>query len=222
MNISISQKSGKNRKLIMAIGWLWLVHLSGIIGISLGYIDFFISKTPFNLLLGFVLLISIFPLSNMKKGILTLVFFGIGMLVEWIGVHNAFLFGSYYYGNNLGPMLDGVPWLIGINWAMLVIITGAIANQHFKSVPLKILVGAGLMLLLDFFMEVPAPVFDFWIWRDGAAPLQNFITWFAIATFLHLIFQRFEMKGNYLFSKHLYLCQLVFFAYFFAFYSLKF
>lgn len=215
MNISLSLKSVVNWKIPISIGFLWLVHISAIIGISIGYLEFFIPKTPLNLILAFIMLVWIFPLHSTKNILLTLFFFTAGMLVEWIGVHYGFLFGEYYYGDNLGPKLDGVPWLIGVNWAVLVIITGVMANQMFQSRFKRILAGAGLMVFLDFFLEVSAPVFDFWVWENGVAPLQNFIAWFAIAALLHFVFQSFKMKGNSMFSRHLYYCQLAFFAWFY-------
>ncbi len=217
MNISLSLKSVKDLKILISIGVLWLVHVSGMIGVSMGYTDFFLPKTPLNLSLAFMLLVWVFPINSLKHILLSFTFFAVGMLVEWIGVQYGFLFGEYYYGNNLGPKLDGVPWLIGVNWAVLVIITGAIANHLLKSKFKRILLGAGLMVVLDFFMEASAPVFDFWVFSEGIAPFQNYLAWFLIAAFLHFLFQEFKMNGSYLFSKHLYACQLIFFAWFYIY-----
>ncbi len=203
----------------ISIGILWLFHLSGMIGISLGYEDWFISKTPLNLSIAFVLLILNYPIEK-KKIIFTALFFLAGMLVEWIGVHYHFLFGSYTYGASLGPKFDGVPFLIGINWAALVLITGTIASAISDRLFFKVMIGAALMVFLDFFMEVPAPIFDFWTFENGLAPLQNYIAWFGIASVLHFIFQKNKIKGNLSFSVHLYLSQFVFFLYFYERYSI--
>ena len=215
MNSTLSLKVIGERYLWLAIGLVWLFHISGMIGISLGFEAFFLPKTPLNLLLGFLLLIAFFPIKERTPIILTGIFFTSGMLVEWIGVQYGFLFGEYYYGENLGPKFQGVPWMIGINWAVLVVITGALASQWFNNLWLKIAVGAGLMVGLDFFMEVSAPVFDFWDFGPQGAPLRNYIAWYVIAAFLHFIFQKFKMKGNYLFALNLYLAQVIFFAYFY-------
>ncbi len=94
---------------------------------------------------------------------LTGLFFLAGMFVEWIGGHYDLLFGANYYGENMGLKLDGVPWLIGINWAMLVLITGAISNYLFRQVFWRVVCGILLMVGLCFFMESFAPAFDFWI-----------------------------------------------------------
>ncbi len=199
---------------------VWLFHIAAIIGISLGYFEWFISKTPLNLLVLASLLIFNFPIDSIKKWQYTFLFFAAGMLVEWVGVQYGFLFGEYYYGKNLGVKLDGVPLLIGVNWAVLVLITGAISNKIKGSKLVKIIVGAFLMVFLDYFMEVSAPPFDFWIWLEGAAPLRNYISWFLVAAILHFIYQKADITGDFTFSCHLYAAQLLFFCYFYGVYSL--
>lgn len=199
----------------VSIALIWLFHISGIIGISIGFEHWFVTKTPINLTLAFLVLVLNYPLNTQRKLWLAASFFFAGMLVEWIGVHQGFLFGSYSYGNNLGPKIDGVPLLIGINWSLLVIITGTIANFYSKNTLTRILIGAGLMVFLDFFLEHSAPLFDFWTFAGGIAPFKNYIAWFLIAAFLHGIFQRFKMQGSFVISMHLYTAQLLFFFYFF-------
>jgi putative membrane protein len=215
MKTTLPFKLNSTRILWLAIGAVWLFHISGMIGISLGFYDFFLPKTPLNLLVGFFLLAAIFPINDRKSVLLTAIFFLAGMFVEWVGVQYGFLFGEYYYGENLGPKFQGVPWMIGINWAVLVLVTGAIASRWFNNFWVKIAIGAALMVGLDFFMEVSAPVFDFWDFGKNGAPLRNYVAWFFIAALLHALFQKYEMKGNYLFSLNLFLAQLLFFAYFF-------
>jgi len=145
--------------------------------------------------------------------------FLVGFLAEYLGVNYGLLFGEYMYGENLGFKIKGVSLLIGINWAMLVLITGAIANVFKIPIFFKIIIGAGLMVLLDFPLEVVAPIFDYWTFSDNVAPTQNYVAWFVIAAFLHSLFQFFKIKGNVPFSVHLYICQLLFFSYFFMYYK---
>ena len=76
-----------------------------------------------------------------------------------------------------------------------------------------------MMIFLDFFMEVAAPPFDFWIWAEEVAPLRNYIAWFGIALVLHTIYQAANIRGNVKLSAHLYLSQLAFFAFFYFFLS---
>ena len=210
----------KSRKSEIGIFLIYLFHLSAIIGISIGYENWFVSKTPMNLLLMFVLLIWIFPLDSTKKVLASMIFFISGMIVEWLGVNYGLLFGSYEYGASLGPKLGGVPILIGINWSILVLITGEISSKLQVSRWVRITVGAALMVLLDFFIELPAPIFDFWVFEGGTAPMSNYVAWFGIAWVLHFIFLQMKIRGHFRFSLHLYVCQFLFFAYFYAIYIL--
>ena len=194
---------------------LWLFNVSAIAGIYVGNQDWFMSKTPLNMLLILGLMIVVFPVDNWKKGLL---FLGIGIasvFAEWLGVNYGLIFGEYEYGRNFGPKIDGVPYLIGVNWAFLTFATGAIATKWLRNFWARIGLGAFLMVLLDFFLEESAPRFDFWYWDQGYPPLQNFLGWFVLALLFHILFQRMKLKGNTLFSHHLYASQLVFFIFFF-------
>ena len=203
----------------MGIGLIWLFHISGLIGITLGYQDWFVTKTVLNLSIVTVIFILFFPIDTKLKAIVAILFFAVGFGVEWIGVHYDFLFGAYDYGDNFGAKFFEVPWLIGVNWMLLTFVTGAIADKFISNFWVKIAFGASLMVFLDFFMEVTAPIFDFWIWEEGAAPLRNYITWYALAFVLHFIFQKNRIKGNTTLALHIYLAQLVFFVYFYVYHQ---
>jgi len=204
----------------LAIRIIWLFHISGIIGVSLGFFEFFIPKTTLNLSISFLLLLWVFPVNSWLKGGATLLFFLTGMFVEYLGVNYGLLFGEYQYGENLGLKFRGVPWMIGVNWSMLVLITGVIANKLKLAKFFKVIIGASLMILLDLPMELAAPIFDFWEFSGGVAPLQNYLAWFGISAILHAVFQGLDIKGNFKFSFHLYLCQFIFFTYFYGYYNL--
>jgi len=210
----------KSKKLEIGIFLIYLFHISAMIGVTIGYEQWFVEKTPMNLVLMFGLLIWIFPINSTKTILASIIFFISGMLVEWLGVNYSLLFGSYEYGANLGPKIGGVPFLIGVNWAILVLITGQMSARLKVSKWVQISLGAALMVLLDFFMELPAPIFDFWVFEGGVAPVSNYLAWFGIAWILHFVFQRLKIKGNFTFSLHLYICQILFFAYFYVLYSI--
>ena len=195
----------------LPVGLVWLFHVSGLIGIFLGMSEWFLEKTPLNLLACFLLLVGIWPLRQFKHAIIVYLFFVAGIFVEWLGVHYGFPFGNYHYGNNLGLKLNGVPLLIGINWAMLVLITGSISSRFGKSKLSKVLLGATLMLFLDFFIEPNAARLDFWYWEGGHIPLSNYIGWFVTGALLHWIFQESIKQLNFTFSLNLYIAQLIFF-----------
>lgn len=198
-----------------AIWVVWIFHISALIGISLGFESWFVSKTPINLIISSFLLILVFPIDTAKKtGVFALLWF-LGMFSEWIGVHSGVLFGTYAYGSNLGPKIDGVPILIGINWALLSFITAVIAQKITSKGVLQVVYAACLMLVLDFFMEQSAPRFDFWEFEAGEVPIKNYLTWLAVALVFQAGIRMVKITGNLRFSAHLYAAQLVFFLYFY-------
>jgi len=194
---------------------LWLFTISGIIGMSIGYFEWFIVKTPLNLMVFFTLLLINFPIQSVKAITITFLFAIVGFTAEWIGVHTGQLFGEYRYGANLGFRFDDIPLLIGVNWAILTLATAAIAQHYLKNKWLRVPIGAAFMVSLDFFIEPSAPAFDFWYWENGHAPLQNFIAWYVIAALLHFVYVKSEVKGSFHFSLHVMLTQFTFFVYFY-------
>ncbi|NOS94281.1 MAG: carotenoid biosynthesis protein [Cyclobacteriaceae bacterium] len=204
----------------LAIFVIWLFQVSAIIGISLGFQEWFITKTPFTLLLTGALLFFYYTIENFQKVFTVVIIFATSILVEWIGVHFGFLFGVYEYGNNLGFKIDGVPLLIGVTWTTLILCTAAIADHLIKPIYLKVLIGALLMVFIDFFIETSAPPFDFWIWEEGVAPIRNYIAWFGVSLVLHAFYHQQKMKGDFTFSCHIYAAQLLFFIYFYGFHRI--
>ena len=206
----------KNDK-VAIIALIWLFHISAIIGISLGYEEWFFRKTWLNLLILNVGLFLIFPLYKPKNLIAYVVVALLGFLIEFLGVNYGWFFGEYQYGENLGTKISGTPILIGLNWAMLVIITGQIARSFLPKKWMRVSFAAGLMLLLDLLMEKTAPAFDFWEFKDEIVPISNFIAWFVFALFFQLIFQGLNAKGDNKISYHIYIVQFLFFAYFYGY-----
>ena len=135
-----------------------------------------------------------------------------GMITEILGVQRGWIFGDYQYGDALGIKVLGVPLLIGVNWALLTIITGAIARQFYQNLFMRIIIGVGLMIFLDLLIEPIAPVLDFWVFDEGEAPFQNYIGWTAVALFLQIIFHSFCITVKGWFPHQLYLLQIIFFT----------
>ena len=135
-----------------------------------------------------------------------------GMITEILGVQLGWIFGDYQYGDALGLKVFGVPLLIGVNWALLTTITGAIAQQFYQNFFMRIVIGVGLMIFLDLLIEPIAPVLDFWVFDGGEAPLQNYIGWTAVALFLQSIFHYFRVSVQGWFTHQLYLLQIIFFT----------
>lgn len=199
-------------KLPASVFTVWLFVVSALIGIGLGHVAWFIPKTPLNLLIGAVLLFLNFPINNAKTFSIWCFAFLTGMTAEAVGVNTGLLFGDYYYGENLGVKLLGVPLLIGVYWAVLSFITAAVGKKIFSKNVLAALCGAALMVLLDFFMEQLAGRFDFWHFKDGIVPLRNYVTWFIIAFLLQFLLLKSVKITDFKYSLHLFLSQIAFFA----------
>lgn len=188
-----------------------MFHVSGIIGILYGNSDWFISATPLNLSINFILLLLN---CNGHKLFFPMVIIGFltGMITEILGVQWGWIFGDYQYLEALGYKVLGVPVLIGVNWALLAVITAAIAQQFYENIIMRIIIGVALMLFLDLLIEPIAPMLDFWVFEGGEAPLQNYIGWAAVAFFLQFIFHFFKISVEGWFPHQLYLLQIIFFT----------
>jgi putative membrane protein len=211
----------ESNKLDISVFILWLFHLSAMIGISMGYLEFFAPKTPLNLMTSSLLLLWVFPSFSVKQWAAVGIMFIVGMVVEILGVNWGWFFGDYTYGDNFGIKVLGVPLLIGVNWAALVLITSTLVSYFKWNIWIKSAIGSCLMILIDWPLEVIAPIFDFWEFYGGIAPLQNYIAWYIIAFFLHLLINTMKIKGNITYAFHLFLAQLFFFTYFAFLFNLK-
>lgn len=185
------------------------------IGIAAGKVDWFVEKTTINLTISLLLFLIFFPIDNLKKSIAFVIFLTGGIFAEWLGVTHQILFGEYAYGENFGPKLDGVPYLIGAFWAILTFITASIMDYTKWHNGIKILGAAFLMVLLDFLMEKTAPIFDYWTFVGGIPTMENYVTWFALGIVFQGIVRLLKLVGNKLLSLHLYLAQFVFFLFFY-------
>jgi len=202
----------KRYALPLALGVLVIFHGVGLWGLLLsGHPAYFQQLTPMNLLLTNVLLFSFHRGWNTAFVLFAAAVFAVGFLSEVVGVHTGLLFGDYRYGAALGTRLWEVPLLIGLNWLMLVYTTGHLSNFLKVHWLVRALLGALLMVLLDYFIEPVAMQYDFWSWRDNHIPASNFIGWFGVALLLQLYFQKdCFFKRNRL-APYVYLVQLLFF-----------
>ena len=84
----------------VSITIIWLFHVSGILGILYGNSEWFISATPLNLSINFVLLM-INCSGNKWFFPMVIIGFLIGMITEILGVQLGWIFGDYQYGEAL-------------------------------------------------------------------------------------------------------------------------
>lgn len=179
----------------------------------MGYEQLFIALTPINLFVCLGAILWVDQWQN-KRLLLLLIPFSIGMFAEILGVNYGYFFGEYAYGKNLGPKVLGVPWFIGVNWAILTYCSANIAKRLTHNLLLSSLIGASLMVGLDFVIEISAPRFDFWSFKDGIIPLQNYLAWFGFGFLANFLFQKFNPHGNTVLAYHIMIAFFFFFLIF--------
>ncbi|MEM6632436.1 MAG: carotenoid biosynthesis protein [Bacteroidota bacterium] len=166
----------------IGIGILAIFHLVGIIGLGWDKSSALFQRlVPLDLLLSVVLLIIYHEPKTKNWGLFALVVFLCGMGVEILGVNTGFPFGNYSYGKALGPKLFDTPPMIGVNWLVLTYATGIISMKFSVGPTVKALLGAMLMLFLDFLIEPVAIRLDFWNWGEASIPIENYLAWFLIS-----------------------------------------
>jgi putative membrane protein len=191
---------------------LYIIHFSALMGIYLGYIQWFLSKTWAILFLIFLVLWDGLPKKSIKISWPIPAVFFIGFMAEWLGIKFGFLFGDYSYGANLGMKLDDVPIIMGINWVILSLATRGIIQRFFKLPVMKILVSSVLMVSLDILIEPLAPQLDYWSFDTMVAPLSNYIGWLIYSILIQSLLELVQFKGHFKISLHILIIQLLFFG----------
>jgi putative membrane protein len=157
-----------------------------------------------------------------------LISFLIGMGVEMIGVNTGRLFGSYHYGVKMGATFNAVPWVIGLNWFVLMFCCGIVMTKlhhwikgqyeasGFAMTPVieklsLVFDGASIALFFDWVMEPVAVKMGFWEWTEGVIPIYNYVCWFLISMFLLWIFSKLKFSRDNHFAVDLLIIQVLFF-----------
>jgi len=205
--------TAKSRQIIL-ISIIILFHLVGIIGLAIPATrTIFLEIVPWHILLMLVVIIISHQSIDSRFLLFAIIIFIIGFCAEWIGVHKNWLFGSYNYGNTLGLKLDAVPLIIGINWFLLIYSSGVLMQRiRIRSMFIRIITGAMLLVLLDLLIEPIAIKFDYWHWSNAIIPLKNYTSWFLISCIMLFIFEKFNFKKQSIVAPILLLTQFLFFA----------
>ena len=110
-----------------------------------------------------------------------------GFAIETTGTVTGLPYGTFFYGDALGPKLAGhVPYILPVSYLPFVI--GAVAALAPSRAPItrgravRWALGSALLLtLLDGVLDPAAAAVGFWVWPDGGAyygiPLSNYIGW---------------------------------------------
>ena len=203
-----------------------LFHGTGVLGILFTpYKDLFVISTPLVLLFMFFLLANT-QLKAIKSFLLSFaIAFVISMGTEIIGVNTGLLFGQYQYGPVLGPKILGVPWLIGLNWFVIVYCSGSLLIHIVElmksqlNIPLTaatstsmvLIGGAALATFFDFILEPVAVKLNFWTWNSGDIPLFNYLCWFVVSAVLLRINLQLKQVNAQVFASSLLIIQAAFF-----------
>lgn len=121
-----------------------------------------------------------------------------GYLIELLGVHTGFPFGSYTYSARLGPRWFGVPPLIGLAWTMLAWPAALAARRLVRHRLARVLIGAWALAAADVFLDPQLVAAGGWTWQSPdphlpgvpAVPLTNFAGWLLVALALSAAVQR--------------------------------
>jgi putative membrane protein len=174
----------KNIKIVSLI--LIIFYSVGIIGITIPATSaFFMSLTPFALILSVLLLIIFHTKFEINSIGTFFLIFVLGFVSEERGVNTGLIFGNYVYGDTLGLKLNNTPVIIGLNWLMMTYLTASVVENLKTNAVIKILSASTLMLAYDLVLEQLAPTLNMWSWQGNTIPLQNYAAWFVLA----IIFQ---------------------------------
>jgi len=205
--------SNNKEFLRLSVFFLWLINVSGFFGITSDQSEFFLSTTPYVLSLTLLLLILNHDLSNKKSKIGLILIFLFGLIVEILGVNYGLFFGEYSYGANLGPKIYEVPFVIGLNWVLLIIATGSVSDKLIKGKEIyKILFASFLMVLIDLLIEQSAPKLDYWEFIISPVPFSNYLWWFIFSLCFQYIFFKTVKTKEYNLSSNILVIQFLFFG----------
>lgn len=171
------------------------MHLAGVLGLMSSRADLFMLFTPLHLIATTWMLLKCGGGPRYYLGALVVAV--ATFLIEMAGVNTGVIFGDYSYGRTLGPKLWGTPILIGINWVLLSFGFAHLMTQFFDNRVLKIVLGATLMVAIDFIIEPVAIAFDFWSWDATFVPLQNYLAWWLVSLIVFAgLFRFVEFRAN--------------------------
>lgn len=203
----------KSSRVFIAVSILLLFYVSGLIGISVPSVrNWFLSLTPLNLLLTASLFI--WANKDLRRGFLAVcaLIYVSCFFVEVAGVHTRAIFGDYAYGQALGAKWLEVPLIIGANWLLLVLCTAGMVQPLKVPALLKWVLGATLMVALDWLIEPIAMRLDFWNWNQGIVPVQNYVAWWGVSFVMQVLLHLTKPRLDGDLSTSVFLLQVFFFS----------
>lgn len=192
---------------------LILIFAVGIIGHTFSYTrEIMLFLTTFTLIItSFAVFFTFFHRVNKNFFYWFFLTFVLTFLLEVVGVKTGLIFGSYTYGNVLGPHLLDVPVLIGINWALIIIGAILISAKLTKNKILMPLLAGLFAVTFDLVLEPVAIKLNYWNWEGGNIPVKNYFAWFVIGTISAVLFSLMRVNVNNEVPKYYFITQFLFF-----------
>lgn len=212
MKLNPHESTPREQALLILI--IIIFHVVGIIGFAVSAMrPLFLEIVPWHILLMLVVIVCSHRPMEGKFILFALLIFVSSIILEWIGVHKNWVFGNYNYDGTLGYKLDAIPLIIGVNWFLLIYSTGVLMQRtRIRSLFFRILIGAAILVLLDFIIEPVAKHFDYWHWQAGVVPLNNYLGWFVASAVMLFVFEKFGFKKQSIVAPVLLLVQFIFFG----------
>ncbi len=196
-------------------------YLIGMAGFLLPWTKLlFVAITPLSLLFTTALLALYHGPFTRREGLGFALIFLLGFGIEAVGVNSGLIFGSYHYGETLGPKLLRTPVLIGVNWLFLSYCTTAFADWITPHRGLRWVTAPSLMVAYDLMLERIAPQWDMWHWEGESVPVRNYLAWWAIALLFTALIKGLRIKRTNPLATPLFVCQFLFFAAIVLYYTL--
>ncbi|MGC4066308.1 MAG: carotenoid biosynthesis protein [Polyangiaceae bacterium] len=165
----------------LSLAVLGILYVVGALGITSKMRSAILGLSALNLCLT-ALLLGLNAEALGRRGYVALAIVGlIGFFVEVLGVATGAVFGAYEYTARLGPSSLGVPWVIGLNWAMLIHAIHAGVGRLGLPTMAKSAVGASAMTLFDWIMEPAAIALGYWRWSSPTVPMRNYAAWWVLS-----------------------------------------
>ena len=203
----------KDLKNLYAIIFIYLYFIAGIIWHSWSLTrGLMLQITPYGLFFASILVL--YPCINEKKKkllIWIIITYTTTFILEVIGVKTGIIFGEYSYGFVLGPKFFDVPFIIGLNWVVVILGAIIISKMFSKNFLLSALIAGLLAVIFDLALEPVAFKFGYWFWQWNIIPLQNYIAWFLISFLSAVFFNLLKVELNSTLPKHYFYAQVIFF-----------
>lgn len=134
---------------------------------------------------------------NWQKSVpIFVIIFSTGFLIELLGVQTGILFGSYAYGDSMGPLFMGTPLIIGSTWYAVVASSSAVAQRIEIPLLAKSLLAGFLAVLMDVMIEQVAMSYGLWSWEGGQIPFYNYVCWFIFGSIFSFIYLKYTNQKN--------------------------